>query len=80
MAGFLKSTELLQGMKVSKGQVIAVLQNADYIQLQQDYMDYKSQLEYLDAEYKRQQELEKENVNSQKKIRPWKTRQSNTKK
>lgn len=66
MAGFLKSTELLQGMKVSKGQVIAVLQNTDYIQLQQDYMDYSSQLEYLDAEYKRQQELAKENVNSQK--------------
>lgn len=66
MGGFLKSTELLQGMKVSKGQVIAVLQNADYIQLQQDYVDNKSQLEFLEAEYKRQQELAKENVNSQK--------------
>ncbi|MBK8368477.1 MAG: efflux RND transporter periplasmic adaptor subunit [Bacteroidetes bacterium] len=66
MGGFLKSTELLQGMKVTKGQVIAVLQNADYIQLQQDYVDNKSQLEFLEAEYKRQQELAKENVNSQK--------------
>lgn len=43
-----------------------VLQNADYIQLQQDYVDNKSQLEFLEAEYKRQQELAKENVNSQK--------------
>ncbi len=66
MGGFLKSTELLQGMKVKKGQVIAVLQNAEYIQLQQDYVDHKSQLEYLEAEYKRQEELAKENVNSQK--------------
>ena len=66
MAGFVKSTELLQGLKVMKGQVIAVLQNADYIQLQQDYLDSKSQLEYLEAEYKRQEELSKENVNSQK--------------
>jgi len=66
MGGFLKSTELLQGMKVSKGQVIAVVQNADYIQLQQDYLDAKSQLEFLEAEYKRQEELSKENVNSQK--------------
>ena len=73
MAGFLKSTELLQGMKVRKGQVIAVLQNADYIQLQQDYLDYKSQLEYLDAEYKRQQELAKESVNSQKTVLQSKT-------
>lgn len=66
MVGFVKSTELLQGMKVSKGQTIAVLQHPDYIQLQQDYLENKSQLEYLEAEYKRQQELAKENVNSQK--------------
>ncbi len=66
MAGFLKNTELLQGMKITKGQVIAVMQNAEYIQLQQDYMDYKSQLEFLEAENKRQEELAKENVNSQK--------------
>jgi cobalt-zinc-cadmium efflux system membrane fusion protein len=66
MGGFLKSTELLQGMKVSKGQVIAIMQNSEYIQLQQDYLDNKSQLEYLEAEYTRQQELAKDNVNSQK--------------
>jgi len=66
MGGFVKSTELLQGLKVTKGDVIAVMQNSEYIQLQQDYVDFKSQLEYLEAEYKRQQELSKENVNSQK--------------
>ncbi len=66
MGGFLKTTELLQGIKVKKGEAIAVMQNSEYIQLQQDFVDYKSQLEYLDAEYKRQQELSKENVNSQK--------------
>jgi cobalt-zinc-cadmium efflux system membrane fusion protein len=66
MAGFLKSTELLQGMKVNKGDVLAVLQNSEYIQLQQDYMESKSQLEFLEAEYKRQQVLAKENVSSEK--------------
>jgi cobalt-zinc-cadmium efflux system membrane fusion protein len=66
MGGFVKSTELLQGVKVTKGEVIAVMQNSEYIQLQQDYVDFKSQLEYLEAEYKRQQELAKDNVNSQK--------------
>jgi cobalt-zinc-cadmium efflux system membrane fusion protein len=73
MGGFLKSTELLQGLKVKKGEVIAVIQNADYIQIQQDYVDNKSQLEYLEAEYKRQQELAKENVNSQKTLLQSKT-------
>ncbi|MBA2610745.1 MAG: efflux RND transporter periplasmic adaptor subunit [Bacteroidetes bacterium] len=73
MGGVLKSTELLQGIKVTKGQVIAVMQNAEYIQLQQDYIDFKSQLEYLEAEYNRQQELAKENVNSQKTLLQSKT-------
>ncbi|MDP2385778.1 MAG: efflux RND transporter periplasmic adaptor subunit [Bacteroidota bacterium] len=66
LGGFVKSTELLQGMKVTKGQVIVVMQHTDYIQIQQEYLETKSQLEYLDLEYKRQQELSKENVNSQK--------------
>ena len=66
MGGFVKSTELLQGMKVTKGQAIVVMQHPDYIQMQQEYLETKSQLEYLEAEYKRQQELSKDNVNSQK--------------
>jgi membrane fusion protein, heavy metal efflux system len=66
IGAFLKSTEMLQGMKVSKGQVIAVMQNADFIQMQQDYMEAKSQLEFLEADYKRQGELAKDNVNSKK--------------
>jgi cobalt-zinc-cadmium efflux system membrane fusion protein len=66
MGGFLKNTEMLQGMKVNKGDVLAVLQNSEYIQLQQDYLESKSQLEYLEAEYKRQQVLAKENVSSEK--------------
>lgn len=66
MGGFVKSTELLQGVKVTKGQTIVVMQHPDYIQMQQDFLETKSQLEYLEAEYKRQQELSKDNVNSQK--------------
>lgn len=64
--GFLRSTSLLQGMHVTQGQVIAVIENPEYIQLQQDYLDTKSQAEFLEAEYHRQQELAKENVNAQK--------------
>ncbi|WP_040298943.1 efflux RND transporter periplasmic adaptor subunit [Arcticibacter svalbardensis] len=66
MGGILKQTSLLQGLKVNKGQVIAVMQHPDYIQLQQDYLDNKSQLNYLSQENVRQKELAKENVNSQK--------------
>jgi membrane fusion protein, heavy metal efflux system len=68
MGGFVKSTSLLQGSKVYRGQTIAVIQNADFIQIQQDYLENKSQEEYLKAEYDRQQELAKENVNSTKTV------------
>ena len=66
LGGFVHSTELLQGMKIKKGQVIAVMEHPDYVQLQQDYIDKKSNLEYLTLEFKRQEELNKENVNSAK--------------
>jgi len=68
LGGFVKSTELLQGMKVTKGEAIVVMQHPDYIQMQQDYLDTKSQLEYLEMEYKRQQDLSKDNVNSLKNL------------
>lgn len=66
LGGFLKSTELLEGSKVHKGQAIAVIENMEYIQLQQDYLDNSSQLEYLEAEYNRQLELSGNNVTAVK--------------
>ena len=64
--GFLRSTSLLQGMHLVKGQIIAVIENPEYIQLQQDFLDTKSQVQFLEAENLRQEELAKESVNSQK--------------
>lgn len=66
LGGFLRSTSLLQGMRVTKGQVIAVIENPEYIQLQQDYLDTRSQVTYLEQEYQRQERLAVENVNAQK--------------
>jgi cobalt-zinc-cadmium efflux system membrane fusion protein len=66
IGGNLKSTELLQGMKVSKGQIIAVFEHPDYVQLQQEYIQAKSTLDFGEIEYQRQTELNKEQVTSQK--------------
>ncbi|MDH4092681.1 MAG: efflux RND transporter periplasmic adaptor subunit [Cyclobacteriaceae bacterium] len=66
MGGFVKSTHLLSGMKVKKGEVLATMENQEYIQLQQDYLDNRSKLEFSKAEYTRQTELAKENINAQK--------------
>jgi cobalt-zinc-cadmium efflux system membrane fusion protein len=65
-AGIVKQTILLQGLKVKKGEVLAVLEHPDFIQLQQDYLDMKSKLNYQQLEVTRQEELQKENVNSAK--------------
>ncbi|QOI98151.1 MAG: efflux RND transporter periplasmic adaptor subunit [Flammeovirgaceae bacterium] len=66
MAGFVKKTSLLQGMRVKKGDVLVELYHQDYIQLQQDYLNTKSQSEFLKAEYERQLELANESINTQK--------------
>jgi cobalt-zinc-cadmium efflux system membrane fusion protein len=66
IGGNLKSTDLLQGMKVNKGEVIAVFEHPDYVQLQQEYIQAKSTLDFSETEYKRQADLSKEQVTSQK--------------
>ncbi|NIJ52847.1 efflux RND transporter periplasmic adaptor subunit [Dyadobacter arcticus] len=66
MGGFVRKTELLQGMNVKKGQVLATIENPDFIQIQQDFLETESKLEYAQLEFARQNELSKENVNAQK--------------
>lgn len=66
LGGYLKSTQLLPGMPVRKGQSIAVLEDPQYIQLQQDYLTGKVRLQYLEAEWQRQQELNAGKANSDK--------------
>jgi cobalt-zinc-cadmium efflux system membrane fusion protein len=66
MGGFVKSTDLLPGLRVRKGQVLAQIENQEYIGLQQDYLEGQGRLTYLQAEYQRQQQLSTENVSAQK--------------
>lgn len=66
MGGFIKSTILQEGIEVKKGQVIATIQNPDFIQLQSTFLENKSKLVYLRAEYNRQKDLSAENVSAGK--------------
>jgi len=66
MGGFVKSTELIQGSPVKKGQVLAVIENLDFIELQQNYLENKSRLEYAETDFNRQKDLYTENVISAK--------------
>ena len=68
MGGIVKDLSVLLGSYVQKGTVLGTLENPDFIDLQQAYLDSRAQLEYLEAEYQRQQTLSREAVASQKKF------------
>ena len=51
---------------VENGSVLATLQHPDFIQLQQQYIEAKSQVDYYKEEFKRQGELTVENAASMK--------------
>jgi cobalt-zinc-cadmium efflux system membrane fusion protein len=57
LGGYLKSSHLLPGTSVRKGEVIAVMEDQSYVQLQQDYLMAKAKMEYLSADLQRQKEL-----------------------
>ncbi|WP_229374948.1 efflux RND transporter periplasmic adaptor subunit [Fibrella rubiginis] len=64
--GYIRYITLEPGQRIRKGQTLVVLENPDYIQLQQDYLDTKAKLEYADLDYARQEELSRENVSALK--------------
>lgn len=66
LGGYVKSTKLLPGMHFQKGEVIAVMEDNQYIQLQQDYLTAKAQLQNAEAEYLRQKDLNKSKASSDK--------------
>ena len=57
MGGYVKKANLIPGEKVNKGAVLAVLEDASYVSLQQDYLTAKSKLVFLEADYNRQKAL-----------------------
>ena len=66
LGGYLKKTHLLPGMSVKKGEVIAILEDQSYVQLQQDYLVDKVKLEYLTTDLQRQKELSDADATSKK--------------
>ncbi len=68
LGGFIKNTTLLPGNAVRKGQTIAVIDNQNFIDIQQNYLEAKNRLVFADAEYKRHTDLYKDDVYSEKNL------------
>ncbi|HQQ93749.1 MAG TPA: efflux RND transporter periplasmic adaptor subunit [Bacteroidia bacterium] len=66
LGGFLKSTSLLPGTHVKKGEVIALMEDQKYIELQKEYLTAKMDLQVAEKEYQRQKELNSSKASSDK--------------
>ncbi|MEN8124873.1 MAG: efflux RND transporter periplasmic adaptor subunit [Bacteroidota bacterium] len=64
--GYIKNSPLLIGDKVKKGQALVTIENLEFVELQQEYLEVLEQLNYLENEYERQKELFNEKIASKK--------------
>jgi len=65
-AGYVKNISLLPGDAVKKGQTLFTIENPEYVQVQQNFLEAKGRLNYLKSDYERQKELMADNVTSKK--------------
>jgi len=66
LGGYLKSTRLMPGMYVSKGEILATLEDMQYVQLQQEFLTAKANYSSLEKEFVRQKELNASKAGSDK--------------
>tara|TARA_R110000868_G_scaffold82265_4_gene232382 strand:- start:6434 stop:7579 length:1146 start_codon:yes stop_codon:yes gene_type:complete len=66
LGGYIKTTPLLTGDNVKKGQLLVTIENPEFVSMQQQYLEVKEQLTYLKSEYERQKIMVAENITSQK--------------
>jgi cobalt-zinc-cadmium efflux system membrane fusion protein len=66
--GYVKSTPLLQGMHLHKGDIIAIVEHQDYINIQEDYLETENQLRLAQADLSRQEQLVSGEASSEKKL------------
>ncbi|MEO2073424.1 MAG: efflux RND transporter periplasmic adaptor subunit [Zunongwangia sp.] len=66
LGGYLKTAGRLPGEEIKKGQVLATIENPEFIQIQQEYLESLGKLEFLEEEFNRQKQLREEDINSTK--------------
>jgi len=68
MGGFVKSTSLMPGNVVRKGQTLAILENQEFVDIQQNYLEAKNKFDFAEADLKRHSELYKNDVYSEQNV------------
>lgn len=68
MGGYVQTVNVLPGEFVKRGGTVAVLRHPDYLQLQQNYLQSRARLRFLQQELDRQQVLDAEDVGAKRKL------------
>lgn len=66
VGGRVQSIGVIEGDYVRKGQIIARLNNPEFIAMQREYLSAKSNISFLEKDYKRKEELLKDSIISTK--------------
>jgi len=66
IGGYITNTPLLIGNRVKKGQLLVTLENPEFVEMQQQYLEVAEQLSYLKSEFNRQKTLYNEKITSEK--------------
>lgn len=68
MGGRVKEVLVLPGDEVKKGQVLARLEHPSFIEMQEQYLTAKGDLEYTQQEYERKENLYKDSISSAREV------------
>lgn len=68
MGGIIRKINVLEGQTVNKGQVLATIENPDFIKMQQEYLTAKNSFSFTQEELQRQKELSDANAGTGKNL------------
>lgn len=68
MGGRIVKVEQIPGSAVRKGQTLALVENTEFVDIQQNYLEAKSKIEYMSADYHRQKALYHSSATSSKNL------------
>jgi cobalt-zinc-cadmium efflux system membrane fusion protein len=68
LGGFVKTTTLVPGNYVEKGQTLAIIENQDFVDIQLNYLEARNKLAFDEADFKRHSELFRADVYSEQNL------------
>jgi cobalt-zinc-cadmium efflux system membrane fusion protein len=68
LGGIVRKINVLEGQSVNKGQVLVVIENPDFVKMQQEYLTTKNSFAFTQDELKRQQALMEANAGTGKNL------------